>query len=66
MKEEYEVKFLNIDVAQIEGKLKEIVAKKLFDRQYRWRNFDYTDLRLNAERAWFKIRDEGDKITMRF
>ncbi len=66
MKEEYEVKFLDIEVPKIETKLKEIGAKKLFDRHYRWRNYDYSDLRLNAEKAWFKIRDEGDKVTLNF
>lgn len=66
MKEEYEVKFLDIEVLKIEAKLKEIGAKKLFDRHYRWRNYDYPDLKLNTEKAWFKIRDEGDKVTMNF
>jgi adenylate cyclase class 2 len=64
--EEIEVKFLNIDVAATEAKLRSSGAKKLFDRLYRRRVYDYPDLRLNAKNAWIRVRDEGDQVTLGF
>lgn len=64
--EEIEVKFLDIDVPKIEAKLHEIGAAKMFDRIYRRKVYDYPDLRLNAQHAWVRVRDEGDKVTFGF
>ena len=64
--EEVEVKFLNVDVAALEVRLAEIGAKKVFDRNYRHKVYDYPDLRLNANNAWIRVRDEGDQVTMGF
>lgn len=64
--EEFEVKYLNINPKEIEDKLVAIGAKKIFDRIYRVRIFDYPDLRLNGDAAWVRLRDEGDKITLTF
>lgn len=64
--EEIEVKFLNIDPDLIEKKLKEIGAKKVFERFYKRKTFDYPDLRLDKVGAWIRLRDEGDKITLAF
>jgi len=64
--EEIEVKFLNIDIAAIEAKLKAIGAKKVFNRLYRRKVYDYPDLRLNQAGAWVRVRDEGDKVTLGF
>lgn len=64
--EEIEVKFLNIDPVLIENKLKEIGAKKVFEKLYKRRVFDYPDLRLDKAGAWLRLRDEGDKITLTF
>lgn len=64
--EEPEVKFLNIDPVKIQKKLKQIGAKKVFDRLYRRRVFDYPDLRFNKEGAWIRLRDEGEKVTLAF
>ncbi len=64
--EEVEVKFLNINPQEIEEKLKEIGAKKVFEKMYRRRVFDYPDLRLDKSGAWVRLRDEGDKITLVF
>lgn len=64
--QEFEVKYLNIDPNEIEQRLTEIGAKKVFDRTYRVRIFDYPDLRLNDQAAWVRLRDEGDKITLSF
>jgi adenylate cyclase class 2 len=66
MSEEIEVKFLDINPKEIENKLKKIGAKKAFDKLYKVVIFDYPDLRLNAAKAWLRLRDEGDKITLSF
>lgn len=64
--EEFEVKFLNIDQKEIEKKLKEIGAKKVFDRVFKSKIFDYPDFRLDSNCAWIRLRDEGDKITLAY
>ena len=64
--EEKEVKFLNMDPDLIEKKLKEIGAKRIFERLYKRKVFDYPDLKLNKEGAWIRVRDEGDKIMFGF
>jgi len=64
--EEKEVKFLNVDPALIENKLKEIGAKKTFEILYKRKVFDYPDLRLDKVGAFIRLRDEGDKIMLAF
>jgi adenylate cyclase class 2 len=63
---EIEVKFLNVNVNEIETKLRNIGAKRVFDRVYRRKVYDYPDLRLNAAHSWVRVRDEGDKVTFGF
>lgn len=62
--EEIEVKFLDIDVDEITRKLESLGAKKVFERDYRRKVYDYPDLRLNADNSWIRIRDEGDQVTL--
>jgi len=64
--EEIEVKFLNIDTASMEKKLKAIGAEKVFEKLYKRRVFDYPDLRLHKKGAWIRLRDEGEKITLTY
>ena len=64
--EEVEVKFLAINPKEIEKKLKKIGAKKVGQYFYRRRVFDYPDLRLDKQRAWIRLRDEGDRVTLTF
>jgi adenylate cyclase class 2 len=64
--EEIEVKFLNIDTVSMENKLKTIGAKKIFEKLYKRRIFDYPDLRLHKKGAWIRLRDEGEKITLTY
>lgn len=64
--EEIEVKFLNVDPAQLEAKLQELGAEKVFDKLYKRKVFDYPDLRLNARGAWIRLRDEGDQVRLTF
>lgn len=64
--EEIEVKFLNVNPAELADKFLAIGAKKVGEYFYRRRVFDYPDWRLNAEHSWLRLRDEGDKITLSF
>jgi len=64
--EEIEVKFLNIDPVLMEKKLVGIGAKKIFEKMYKRRVFDYPDLRFNSRGSFVRVRDEGDKITLTF
>ncbi|MDP2864610.1 MAG: CYTH domain-containing protein, partial [bacterium] len=43
-----------------------IGAKKVFEKLYKRKAFDYPDLRLDKVGAWIRLRDEGDKITLAF
>jgi len=64
--EEIEVKFLDIDPESLIKKLEELGAKKVFERLYRRRVFDYPDWRLDKNHSWLRLRDEGDQITLSF
>mgnify|MGYP001559576333 CR=1 FL=1 len=64
MNQEYEVKFLDIDIPKLEKKLEEIGAEKVGEFFYRRISFDFPDLSLNAKGAWVRLRDEGDRVTM--
>jgi len=64
--EEIEVKFLNIDSVLMENKLTAIGAKKVFEKLYKRRTFDYPDLRLHKKGAWIRLRDEGEKVTLTY
>lgn len=64
--EEIEVKFINIDVPAIEKKLKAIGAKRVFDRLYRRKVYDFPSLQLNKNGAWVRVRDEVDQVTLGF
>ncbi|MES2216460.1 MAG: CYTH domain-containing protein [Patescibacteria group bacterium] len=64
MNQEYEVKFLNIDVPTIEAKILSLGATKVGDFFYKRIIFDYPGLPLNAKGAWLRLRDEGDRVTL--
>jgi len=64
--EEREVKFLDIDVAEIEQKILALGGVKQFDRVFKRIVFDYPDLRLDKQAAWVRLRDEGDKVTFSY
>jgi adenylate cyclase, class 2 len=63
MQTEIEAKFLNIDHDAMRQKLNALGAQRVHpDRLTRRRNYDVPSL----ERAWVRVRDEGDKITLTF
>lgn len=64
--EEIEVKFLDIDPENLIKKLEKLGAKKIFERLYKRRVFDYPDWRLDKDHSWLRLRDEGDQITLSF
>ena len=64
--EEIEVKYLDIDIHEIETKLKGIGAEKVKDIFLRHVSFDYPDYRLDKYNSWIRLRDEGDKIVLAF
>ena len=64
--EEIEIKFLNINVSELEERFLLLGAKKIGDYHYRRIVFDYPDFRLDKQGAWLRLRDEGEKITLTF
>lgn len=65
MNQEYEVKFLDIDLKDIEEKLIDIGAKKVGDYFYKRITFDFPGFPLhNNGSAWLRLRDEGDKVSL--
>ncbi len=64
--EEIEVKFLDIDLAKIEAKLKEIGAEKTGEYFYKRRVFDFPDWRLDNDHSWLRLRTDGQKTTLTF
>ncbi len=64
--EEIEVKFLNIDPAAIEEKLKKIGAKKVADFFYKRYIFDYPNLSLHKRGAWVRLRTDGKETTLTY
>jgi adenylate cyclase class IV len=62
---EIEAKFLNVNHDNLRTKLRESGAKLLEPMKFmRRRNFDFPDKRLDAEQAWVRLRDEGNKIEL--
>lgn len=64
MNQEFEVKFLDVDVPKLEEKLRSIGATKVGDYFYKRITFDYPNLSLMDKGAWLRLRDEGDRVTL--
>jgi adenylate cyclase class 2 len=64
--EEFEVKFLLINKDEIENKLVNLGAKKIYDRIFKRTVFDYSDLRLDENGSFLRLRDEVDKVTLTY
>ena len=64
--EEIEVVYTDIDVKDIEQRLKKIGAKKIEDILYRIAVFDYPDLRLEKKYSWVRLRSRGNKTTLTY
>lgn len=66
MHQEHEVKVLNIDVADVTEKLKNIGATKMGDFFYRSCSFDYEGFTLDKQASWIRLRDEGDVVKLAY
>ena len=64
--EEFEIKFLEIDVPELENKLVGIGAKKLWDFKQKSALFDYEDFRLDKNHSWIKLRTNGEIATLSY
>jgi len=64
--EEFEIKFLEVNVPELEKKLLQIGAKKVGDYEYVIVLFDYPDYRLDKDHSWLKLRTEGEETTLSF
>lgn len=65
--EEHEAKFLEIEVATIEARLREIGAKQVADFSYRLKSFDYPDIKLGREKnAWVRVRTDGTETVITY
>lgn len=64
--EEFEIKFLEVDVLALEKKLLGIGAKKVGEYDYRRAMFDYPDWRLDKEHAWLRLRTDGKETTLTY
>lgn len=67
MKTEIEATFLDVDHDLLRSKLRSLgghlVSKEILIRRT---IYDYSDLRLDKQAAWIRVRDEGGKVTMCF
>lgn len=64
--EEIEVKFLEVDVADLRTRLSAAGAELVGTYDYRRKLFDYPDLRLNEKDSWIRLRDEGEQVTLTY
>lgn len=64
--EEFELKFLDIDVPTLEAKLHAIGATKIAEYFYRIALFDYPDWRLNEKHSWVRLRTDGTETTISY
>ena len=64
--EEFEIKFLEINVPELEKKLLEIGAKKVAEYDYHRILLDYPDLRLNQKNSWLRLRTDDTETTLTY
>ena len=64
--EEFEIKFLEVDVPELEKKLLAIGAKKVGEYNYHRVLLDYPDFRMNKEDSWLRLRTNGKETTLAY
>ena len=64
--EEFELKFLEVDVSKLEKKLLQIGAKKIGILNYHRVNFDYPDLSMKKRHGWVRLRTDGKETTITY
>jgi adenylate cyclase, class 2 len=66
MAQEIEAKILNIDVVEIEKKLKAIGAVRKGEKFFKSISCDYPGFPLDKNNSWVRLRDEGDKVNLAY
>lgn len=64
--EEIEVKFLNVNIIELEEKLLKLGAVKQGEYFYRRKSYDFDNKSLSDKHAWVRLRDEGEKTVMTY
>ncbi|MFA6077002.1 MAG: CYTH domain-containing protein [Candidatus Paceibacterota bacterium] len=64
--EEFEIKFLEVDVPELEKKLLAIGAKKVGSYDYSRKLFDYPDGAMNDRHSWIRVRTDGKETTLTY
>ena len=64
--EEFEIKFLEVDVPELEKKLLQIGAQRIGEYAYSIVLFDYPDFRMDKDHSWFKLRTDGKESTLTY
>ena len=64
--EEFEIKFLEVDVPALEKKFVSIGAKKVGEYDYHRVILDFPDQRLHADRSWIRLRTNGEHTTLTY
>ncbi len=57
--EEFEIKFLEVDVPELEKKLLSFGAEKVGEYDYHRAIFDYPDWRMDEKHSWLRLRTDG-------
>ena len=64
--EEFELKFLEVDVPELEKKLLAMGAEKVAEYEYMRVLMDYPDFRLNKAESWIRVRTDGMETTLTY
>ena len=64
--EEYEIKFLEVDVPEVEKKLIQIGAEKVGEYDYLRVILDYPDGALHKKHSWIRLRTDGKEVTLTY
>ncbi|MEI7709360.1 MAG: CYTH domain-containing protein [bacterium] len=64
--QEFELKFLEVNVPELEKKLLAIGAKKVGEYDYSRALFDYPDFRINKVESWIRLRTDGKETTLTY
>lgn len=64
--QEFEIKFLEVDVPELEKKLLEIGAKKTSEYDYSRIIFDYPESDMYKRGGWIRLRTDGKEATLTY
>lgn len=64
--EEFEVKFINLDVDKLKKKLGSLGAEFVGSFDYKRKNYDFLGYPLAEKNAWVRVRDEGERVVMTY